>query len=150
MMFKRSPEFERIIPTIAVLFMMGDKAIAQQTQQPQQTPPAAPSDPFTTYGVAAALVISMGGAVVNLIKNYIGTVSERSKIELKAQESQNERSQHIATIMMRQQETLVTSLAEDRKRDREKLESLVEAMIAANMKTAEALESLSALIRSKL
>ena len=150
MMFKRSPEFKKIVPTIAVVFLMGDKAIAQQTQQTQQTPPPAASDPFTTYGVAAALIFSMGGAAVNLVKNYIGTVSKRSEIELKAQESQNQRSQDIATTMMRQHETLVNSLSQNHDKDREKVESLAKAMIEASAKTAERLESLEALIRSKL
>jgi hypothetical protein len=141
-LFLRSP-LPKIIPT--------QEVIAQTIQQPNPAPiPVPPTDPIATYGVVASISLSLGMLLVNGFKSYIANIGRRSEIELKAQESQNQRSQDIATTMMKQQEIFVANMMENQRNDRLELSRLIDRCNEENQKTAQALEKVIELIKAKL
>lgn len=134
----------------ALLTVWESSAIAQTTiQQPTpSTPPPSP-DPLTTYGVLAALLLSSGSVFVNLFKSYVATLGKRSEIELKAQESQEQRNQDIAVMVMRQQEALVLHLQTSQEKSSQELMKLFKDSIEAQHKMSASIDLLTEQLRSE-
>jgi hypothetical protein len=151
MNLKRLPEFKKIVPTIAVLFMRGDIAIAQTTQPSTPLPPVQTPDPLTSYGVAVAVLVSLGNVAVTIFKNYATNLGKRSEIELKKEESEQQRNQDIAVMVMHQQEALVQHLQKAQQESSQELIKLLHESNEAQHKMAAAIESLTKEIkRSKI
>jgi hypothetical protein len=61
----------------------------QPTPSPTPLPPPTPSpDPLTTYGVAVAVLVSLGNVAVMIFRDYAKNLGKRSEIELKKEESE--------------------------------------------------------------
>jgi hypothetical protein len=139
---KRSPEFKKIVPTIPILFM-SDKAIAQTVQPSIPPPPVHAPDPLTTYGVAVAVLVSLGNVAVTIFKNYATNLGKRSEIELKKEESEQQRNQDVAVMVMRQQQALVEHLQSEQQKSSEELIKLLHESNDAQHKMAAAIEALT-------
>ena len=136
----RSP---KLIPIMTIAFLRHEAAIAQTSAPPPPVTQQSSPDPLTVYGVGVALLFSVGGVVVNLFKGYVGTVSRRSEIELKAQEAQNQRGQDIAVMVMEQQRALVHHLQDSQDKNRSEFLELFRQSNEAQNKMASAIESLT-------
>ena len=85
---KRSPEFIKIVPIVAIAVLRGDDKVMSQTSQPvNQTPSqnAVPSiDPITALGYILAAGAAIFAIVPKLVEKWFGRVldSKQSKDEL--------------------------------------------------------------------
>ena len=72
---KRSPEYEKIVPIFAVIFLRADIAIAQVTQQQPQTQIAPPPSGDYTTSIALSVVSAVGvvGMAASQIITRVGT-----------------------------------------------------------------------------
>ena len=85
---KRSPEFKKIVPIVAIAVLRGDDKIMAQTSQPiNNAPPqnATPSiDPMSAFGYLLAAGVATFAIVPKLVEKWFGRVldSKQSKDEL--------------------------------------------------------------------
>ena len=85
---KRSPEFKKIVPIVAIAVLRGDDKVMAQTSQPvNQTPSqnAVPSiDPITALGYILAAGAAIFAVLPKLVEKWFGRVldSKQSKDEL--------------------------------------------------------------------
>ena len=84
---KRSPEFKKIVPIVAIAVLRADKVMAQTSQPVNQTPPqnAVPSiDPITALGYILAAGAAIFAVLPKLVEKWFGRVldSKQSKDEL--------------------------------------------------------------------
>ena len=129
-----------------------NSAIAQtqsqpQPQQPITSPP--PSDPLTAWGIAAALILSLGQVVVGIFKEYASKLQRKSEIELKDQESREQTDRHMAQIVLGQQQSYVAHLQELQDANTGLILDLVQKSIEAHLATAQAIKELTEEIRAK-
>lgn len=74
-MLKRSPEFKKIVPIFAIVFLRNDIAsVAQTTVQPQPAPQAPPQafDPMTALGYLLAAGVATFALLPKLLEKWFG------------------------------------------------------------------------------
>ena len=85
---KRSPEFKKIVPIVAIAFLRGDDKVMAQTSQPvSPIPPSTPSpsiDPVTALGYILAAGAATFAVLPKIVEKWFGRVldSKQSKDEL--------------------------------------------------------------------
>ena len=133
--------------------LLSDLAIAQtQRQQPQQPMPVAsppPSDPLTVWGIAVALLLSVGQVAVSIFKGYAAHIGRKSEIELKAKESREQGDQAMAVAILEQQKAFVAHLQKSQEDNMERIMGLFRDATQAQLETAHAVKQLTEEIRSK-
>lgn len=133
--------------------LLSDLAIAQtQRQQPQQPMPVAsppPSDPLTVWGIAVALLLSVGQVAVSIFKGYAAHIGRKSEIELKAQESREQGDQAMSLAILEQQKTFVAYLQESQANSTKQIMDLLHEATKAQLETAHAIKELTEEIRAK-
>lgn len=129
-----------------------NSAIAQtqsqpQPQQPITSPP--PSDPLTALGVATALLLSGGQVVMSIFKGYAAHIGRKSKIELRAKESQEQDNHDMAKAILEQQRGFVAHLQQSQADSTKQIMDLFHEATKAQLETAHAIKELTEEIRSK-
>ena len=133
--------------------LLSDSAIAQaQRQQPQQPMPVAsppPSDPLTAWGIAAALLLSVGQVAVSIFKGYAAHIGRKSEIELRAKESREQGDHDMAKAILEQQRGFVAHLQKSQEDSMERIMGLFQEATKAQLETAHAIKELTEEIRKK-
>jgi hypothetical protein len=82
-MFEKLPEYSKIVPIFAIVFLRKDGAIAQTTHQPQPLPQTQNAiDPVAAGGYFLAVIISIAAIAPKLIEKWFGG-------ELEARQNKN-------------------------------------------------------------